>query len=245
MKTETTTKNKGLTIKNGVLVLVTAEAIIDGVFHNDEIVEVADRCFLGMPSLERVSLPNVKKIGSYCFRDNQALTEISLPALTTAGSYCFSYNQALTEISLLRKNLKTKCVDGYPFIIHSVKTSKEIKIYSGYNFERLDECVIEKHKCFVAEKRGFTAHGNTVKQAVGDLQFKIIAEKLKKDPINKNTIITIRHYRLITGACELGVRDWMAKNGITKEKIKASELLPLLEKTNAYGLDAFRKLVTF
>lgn len=85
----------------------------------------------------------------------------------------------------------------------------------------------------------------TVKKAVSDLQFKIVSEKLKKEPIKKDTIITMQHYRLITGACELGCKEWMKQNGITKERIKAVELLPILEKTNAWGLDSFKKLVTF
>ena len=89
------------------------------------------------------------------------------------------------------------------------------------------------------------AHGETLKKAKEDLHFKIISEKLKKEPIKKDTMITVQHYRLITGACESGCRYWMNTNGISKEKIKAIELLPLLEKTNAYGVDRFKKLITF
>jgi len=37
----------------------------------------------------------------------------------------------------------------------------------------------------------------------------------------------------------------MEQNKITKEEIKAGELLKLLEKTNAYGLDRFKSLITF
>jgi hypothetical protein len=36
----------------------------------------------------------------------------------------------------------------------------------------------------------------------------------------------------ITGT-EFGVKDWMKQNNILKDEIKASELLPILEKTNA------------
>jgi len=57
---------------------------------------------------------------------------------------------------------------------------------------------------FIAQKedKAETAHGNTVKKAIGDLEFKFVAEKLKKEPIKKDTIITDMYYRLITGACE-------------------------------------------
>jgi len=103
----------------------------------------------------------------------------------------------------------------------------------------------------------FWAHGETLKQAKKDLIFKIDSEKLKNDPIYPDTKIGVKHFRLITGACDFGIRLWMESNGISfkienkgksneqtveVEKIKASELLVLLEKTNAYGLNDFKKL---
>ena len=89
------------------------------------------------------------------------------------------------------------------------------------------------------------SHGPTLKKANEDLHFKTISEQLKKDPIKKNTIITMQYYRIVTGACEQGCKTWMQQNGINDEPIRADELLPLLEKTNAYGVGQFKKLVTF
>lgn len=71
-----------------------------------------------------------------------------------------------------------------------------------------------------------------------------MAEKLKKEPIKKDTIISVNHYRLITGACEFGVKSWMEQNKV-KENITAEKLLLILEKTNAYGLSKFKQLITF
>lgn len=61
--------------------------------------------------------------------------------------------------------------------------------------------------------------------------------------------------RTITGACDTGCRDFMQRNNIpfkvendkTVEvnPIKAKDLLPLLEKSNAYGIERFRSLLTF
>jgi hypothetical protein len=98
---------------------------------------------------------------------------------------------------------------------------------------------------FIARNVDFSAHGETIEKAISDLQFKIVAEKLKKEPINPDTEITVNHYRLITGACEFGVKNWMEQNGIKVESIKAVDLLPILKKTNAYGFDNFKKLITF
>lgn len=91
----------------------------------------------------------------------------------------------------------------------------------------------------------FYSHGDTLKQAKEDLRFKKIAEKIKKDPIKEDTIITIQYYRIITGACEIGVKMWLKENNITKTSYPAKELLPLLKKTNAFGLSRFLELITF
>ena len=108
---------------------------------------------------------------------------------------------------------------------------------------------------FVIQKGEHTSHAKTIKKGILDLEFKIIAEKLKKDPINPETELTVKYYRTLTGACDLGVREWMQRNnlefniieGETVEinPIKAKDLLPILEETNAYGVDKFKSLITF
>lgn len=107
----------------------------------------------------------------------------------------------------------------------------------------------------VTDGKNTHSHGKYLKQANEDLQFKIISEKLKSEPIEEDSLLTVKHYRLITGACDTGVRDFMQRNGLefevindeTKEinPIKAKDLLPLLIKNNAYGIDKFKSLITF
>jgi hypothetical protein len=96
------------------------------------------------------------------------------------------------------------------------------------------------------------AHGETAEKAKEDFRFKLMAEKLKSEPILEDTVVTIKHYRLLTGACELGVNSWMQSQFNEKERtaimekgMKAKDLLPILEKTNAYGIERFKKLVKF
>ena len=88
----------------------------------------------------------------------------------------------------------------------------------------------------------FFAHGDTLPKAKEDLHFKIISETLKKEPILKDTVITMQYYRIVTGACEVGCKDFISKHKL-KDKYKASELLPLLEKHGAYGVEKFKQLV--
>jgi hypothetical protein len=104
-------------------------------------------------------------------------------------------------------------------------------------------------------KGNYSAHGETLKKANEDVQFKIVAEKLKKEPIKPDTEFTVKYYRLLTGACDMGCRNWMQQhnipfdviegNTVEKKPITAKELLPLLEKSNAYGIDRFKSLITF
>ena len=108
---------------------------------------------------------------------------------------------------------------------------------------------------YIAKKGKYTAHGKTVKQSISDLDFKIVSKKLKNEPIMSDTKITVKHYRLITGACDEGVRSWMQANSIPfkivdertveVKPILASELLTILENTNAYGLSKFKSLIKF
>ena len=210
-------------IINGKLISVDASDLINGKFINHEITEIGDKCFFDMKELISVECKKVKVVG--------------------AG--CFCYNAMLKSVRTFNHKLATKDIDGYCFVIESTKTTKGITIYSGYNLNSINNTAINKINCFVAEKGKFTAHGDTEAKAIEDLHFKRVAEKLKHAPIKENTIIDIRYYRLITGACELGVRSWMQQNGITNEKITAKELLPILQKTNAYGLDKFKSLIKF
>jgi len=107
----------------------------------------------------------------------------------------------------------------------------------------------------VTDGKNTHAHGKSLKQANEDLQFKIMSEKLKNEPIESDFLLTVKYYRLITGACDAGVRDFMKSNFLeyeiindeTKEinPIKAKDLIPLLEKSGAYGVEKLKSLITF
>ena len=120
--------------------------------------------------------------------------------------------------------------------------AKEEGTYTIYSAKK-----IGKDKSFyIVNKGAFYAHGVDLKKAMEDLAFKIVAEKLKKEPIQPDTLITVGYYRTVTGACEFGCQQWLTQNNLEKlTEIKAFDLLPLLKKTQAWGLDKFAKLVTF
>lgn len=53
------------------------------------------------------------------------------------------------------------------------------------------------------------------------------------------------YYYLVTGSFNAGISQWINQQGIEVNEITAGELLPILEKTNAYGLSKFKSLITF
>ena len=163
--------------------------------------------------------------------------------------------------------LKSTTINGSLYLRSLTSADKDIlnnnvkKLERGYN-KKLNYCffdnilskvksvskkigmtIYETHFGFIAQKDEYAAHGKDVKKAIEDLRFKIISEKLKNEPIKKDTIIDVKYYRLITGACEQGCNSFINANGLKKESYKASELLPILEKNNAYGLSKFKTLI--
>ena len=192
----------------------------------------------------------LKEFGNIIISEN---AKAEFPVLTTSGDIYLSENAKLNHYKT--KDLNYKSVDNSMFVIVSTKDTKGIKIHTGYNIQKIENGKIIKQDCYVAKKDSFYAHGETAKKAIGDLQFKIVSEKLKNEPILEDTELTVSHYRLITGACELGCKNFMEQNNIPFKiedgklievnPIKAKDLLPILEKNNAYGLSRFKQLIKF
>jgi len=92
----------------------------------------------------------------------------------------------------------------------------------------LTEVIEKKGRCYKVRKLHSTkefylvsdgtthAHGDTQAKAKEDYRFKLASEKLKNEPIKADTVITINYYRLITGACREGCRQWIIANNIHK-----------------------------
>ena len=143
-------------------------------------------------------------------------------------------------------------IDG---IFCEVLTRREHTTEAGtFNYMHA-KSVNKENYFFIASDGTYYAHSQELKGAIEDLRNKIAADKLKKEPINADSLLTVQHYRAITGACDFGCRQFMDANKIAYtviddkavevEPMKASVLLPLLKKSNAYGVDRFSTLVTF
>jgi len=208
-------------------------------------IDVRANATLTAPALTEVS-------GSIDVSENATLTA---PALTEVSSSIYvSENATLTAPALTvsdntakigGKTYEVTRYDGLMFLVDSSRTSKGIKILSGIYALKITDNKVEYKSGFIALKENFTAHGETLKKAISDLQFKLVSEKLKNEPILPDTIINDNYYRLVTGACEMGVKEWRKQNGIIQDEITAKDLLPILEKSNAYGLEKFKTLIDF
>lgn len=119
-----------------------------------------------------------------------------------------------------------------------------VALWTGQYFKgRLDT----DQRCYVAQHGDVYAHGDSAATALRDLRFKIMQADL--DPaelvadIKRSGIVRREHYRLLTGACESGLREGLIARG------KAGDLdeMPLAEALNlcrgAYGGDQFRALL--
>jgi len=95
---------------------------------------------------------------------------------------------------------------------------------------------------YVVQKGEFTAHAESIENGISDINYKILAKEYK-EKLTLDTILNKELYRLITGACELGTDNWIKNNNIQVEEISVRELIPLLEKTKAYGLDQIKSVI--
>jgi hypothetical protein len=164
-----------------------------------------------------------------------SITTIPEGVTLTAGGFLYLKNKTLPATTT-RPWLESPCKK---YLIADGKASKIIakkrNLYTVRHFGKSE-------KTYVAVSPKFCSHGKTAQEAKDDLRYKQAQHRMQNEPIAKDTVITIDRYRAITGACREGVKNWMESNGIT-DGITAGELLPILRKTDAYGLSSFEKLL--
>ena len=215
-------------------------------------------CSLYLQGTAITSLPDGLTVGCSLYLQGTAIT--SLPdGLTVGGSLYFNGKKTYMghEVAPINQNLfwqfkerEYVLIDGiFCEIKNSRNNTTKDGIYTIYQGKKIGK----NDYFYIVNQGNFYAHGKELKEAYEDLQFKIVFEKLKHEPIKADTIITVNHYRAITGACKMGCADWLAstfpdenkREDIIENGISAKDILPILKKKDAYGLSSFEKLVTF
>ena len=136
------------------------------------------------------------------------------------------------KVNYLGKNISLKQIDGETMIVRSQKKRGEFTVYKA-EFFKGSECA--KEFCYVAERKGFYAHGESIKKAIEDCNFKWMCENLNLDDviekIKKDGFVTVPDYRLITGACQYGCDSFLENNGIKKDKFTIEEAIKLTKES--------------
>ena len=94
----------------------------------------------------------------------------------------------------------------------------------------------------VSDGNGNYSHGTTIKEAKEDLIFKIgNRSKNNYKDLNLDSEMTfeeaIKCYRVITGACQFGIKDFLTRKSISKKAFKISEIIDITH--GEYGSSSF------
>jgi len=184
-----------------------------------------------------ISLPVLATVGNWCFRDCSG--DISLPALATAGDDCFCGSPKIKKVV----GKKIMHADGISSAILAEKTVGGTKIYRCRSPRFFDgKPMGELH--FVAKKGKNYAHGETLREAREDLAFKL-AKNRGAEPYRGLTMDTVKTtaewaqiYRVITGACSEGCRQFLSA-AKRRRSYTLAEAIATTEK--AYKGDIFKK----
>ena len=151
-------------------------------------------------------------------------------------------NHCDTEYRRESKNF-FKFSEKYIFVDYRLS---EVISKKGNIWKLKDPGETDKNKFYflVSDGNGKYAHGNTIKEAKADLIYKIsIRDKshFKNLDLNKKFEFSelIEMYRTITGACSIGVRNFVETLKLEKKPYSISEVFKLTE--NQYGGRVFRE----
>ena len=200
-----------------------------------------------------VELPKLENIGGYC----DIWSNVELPKLENIGGYCdIGSNVEFKTSKKLKKNnpdTAKLCAEitfnkffkaGFVFADNilarfvSKKTGKNG--VTVYKVKLLGQTQIS----FCIEANGVFSHGATLKEAKESLIYKISdRDKSMYENYTLETVVTfedaIKMYRVITGACEAGTRNFV--EGLTKRKKKYTVAEIIKETQGQYGNDTFKE----
>ena len=182
-------------------------------------------------NLTNITIPNsVTSIGNYAFFRNN-LTSVTIPnSVTSIGDSAFYRNKDIYSITFKNVQYKVKDIDGYTMIINNQRKKDEFTIYNCTYFNT-------EQNCIVAQRGDYFAHGNNIKQAIEDVNFKFLQETFNLDEmvaeIKQKKTISINEYRLLTGACREGVDNFRKNKGIKETKLPLNKVLKIT--ANKYG----------
>lgn len=117
------------------------------------------------------------------------------------------------------QTIRLKKIDLYTMLIRSEKRAGEYTLYKAAYFGGGD---LDKLRlCWVAQDGEYYAHGGTARAAIRDVQFKRLAAEVDVDElvaeVRERGMIRYNDFRLLTGACDEGLRHGLQELGLDPE----------------------------
>jgi len=159
------------------------------------------------------------------------------------GVYLPNKLQSKRKYTKLNINIPISFQNGKYIKIDGIFT--EVVNHKG-NVWKVKKLNNPKEFYLVTNGAGKYAHGDTLEQAREDLVYKISksADKNKYQKLTLSSTLSfeegVEAYRVITGACSFGVKDFVTTKGI--EKNKAYSVAEIIELTKeSYGSESFKQ----
>ena len=185
------------------------------------------------------SLPDNLTVGGSLYLEGTSIT--SLPDNLTVGGSLDLEGTSITNTSRINKNApeilfwkngKYVLVDG--IFAEVIRKRNGVFKLKKPNSSKVFFCVTDGN--------GRYAHGDTVQAAKDDLLYKISSDDRREQykDIALDSILTfeecIRFYRVMTGACAFGVKNFIESNNIKRRSYTVREILTITK--GQYGSDS-------
>jgi len=168
---------------------------------------------------------------------------VSLHSLTTLPegikfeNHGSVYLHSLTGLHTYQGKPRTSThIDGCTMIMGATKSHSGYEVTSARYFG--GGPISKMCKCYVARSDELTAHGESIKSALEDLEYKIADNSNKTEiaaQIKASGFVTLAQFRGLTGACRDGIRQHLAGHGIQLDgidKMKLSDAIKAMSGTS-------------
>ncbi|WP_424363574.1 leucine-rich repeat domain-containing protein [Methylocystis parvus] len=190
--------------------------------------------FLDLRGTQITALPEGLHVGGFLNLEGTQIT--ALPDNLTAEEILFEGDIGEQSFAIF---------DGIGCVVLSKKEMDgvEVRHCRKSHFEN-GQCVGEAF--FVASRGGENAHGDTIREAIEELAFKggdRNVEQYRSIPLDtvKSPQDWAFVYRIVTGACQFGTREFMKSKGELKDSYTLAEILE--QTRGAYGHEQFASVV--
>lgn len=143
------------------------------------------------------------------------------------------------------QTIRLRTIDGIcTRLIKNKTVGDDITLWSAQYFKGHLET---DPRCYVAQHGDFYAHGGSARGALRDLRFKIAQQDFNTDnavrQIKERGAITFDEYRLLTGACESGLRQGLIDRGFPADTGEMPLADALKYSVGAFGGEEFARMM--